>query len=81
MSFFNSKTEISQKERAIAYKQVFSGENGDMVIRDLINRFHVLNSHSGGAKEEGQRSVVLYLLEQRYVDADKFLRILTGEMI
>lgn len=74
MSIF--KKGLSTKQKLQLYRSVFKEGNGRQVMFDLMNLFHVLNEHDGGAYQEGQRSVVLHILRQSNVSVaalDEFL--------
>ena len=50
-----------------AYKTVFRSEEGKIVLRDLLTKFHVLSSSMAtGHVEfaEGERNVALYILDK-----------------
>ena len=69
-----------QRDLIIAYKRVFGGDKA--VILDLMNRFHMLNTHKGDAFMEGQRSVVCHILSKAKVslkDFDKLISSQSGE--
>lgn len=68
------------RQRAINYKRFFSSQEGKEILFDLMNRYHILNSHGGDALKEGQRSVVLYILSEAHVDLDQLDKILKGEL-
>jgi hypothetical protein len=78
--FFKAKVEHEQRDRIIAFKHTFSTEMGRKVLFELMNRFHVLNEHSGDPFAEGQRSVVLFILRQSNINLDEFDKILRGEL-
>lgn len=78
---FLKKTEDKdQRDRIIAYKKIFKSEMGKHVLFDLMNRFHILNSHGGEALKEGQRSVVLHIMSQCNIDIAQFDKLLRGEL-
>lgn len=77
--FLRRKESSEQRDRIIAYKNVFSSPNGKTVLFDLMNRFHILNAHSGDAFKEGQRSVVLAIMSQCNINLEDFDKILKGE--
>ena len=58
----------SEHDRAQAYKHIFATDEGQIVLADLMNSFHVQNTtmpEDANANKliysEGQRSVVLYI--------------------
>lgn len=74
-----TKGDSSVKDRVVAYKHAFSTEQGKIVRNDLMNKFHVLNSHKGDPFAEGQRSVVLFILQQMHVNLEELDNILNGD--
>jgi hypothetical protein len=68
-----------QRELALKYKRTFGNADGRDVLFDLCNAFHILNSHKGDAFAEGQRSVVLRILQKCNINMVEFDRILKGE--
>jgi len=80
----NKEMEQIQRDKFILYKQVFLTEQGKEVLRNLMDNFHILNSHNGDAYKEGQRSVVLYILQNCNMNIDRFDQLvkdyLEGEM-
>lgn len=74
------KKAVEQRDKIIAYKKTFGSTEGKTVLFDLINRYHVLNSHKGDPFAEGQRSVVLEILHQRGVNLEEFNKLLEGEL-
>lgn len=70
----------SARDRVIAYKAAFSSEQGRKVLLDMMNKFHVLNSHEGDAFAEGQRSVVLHILHQSKINLAEFDKMLEGDI-
>lgn len=72
------KTE-QDRQRVINYKKTFSSPEGRDVMFDLLNRFHVLNSHGGDPRKEGQREVALYIMHQCHIDLDQLDKLLRGE--
>lgn len=77
--FLGKKREIEQRDRIIQYKRVFGSTEGKAVLFDLMNKYHVLNSHGGDALKEGQRSVVLGILSQCSINLDEFDKMMKGE--
>lgn len=73
------KKVTSIRDRVIAYKQVFGTPQGRIVLFDLMNRYHVLNHHSGDALKEGQRSVVLDVMKKVNISIEKLDELLKGE--
>lgn len=65
-------TQKSNKEQKAAlveaYKSVFRGDAGRLVLDDLMMRYHILRSRDPSTVNldfaEGQRDVVLYLLDR-----------------
>jgi hypothetical protein len=76
----NRDKDNEQRDLIIAFKHVFITTMGRKVLFDLLNRFHVLNSHKGDSFSEGQRSVVLYILQQNHINLDDFDKLLKGEL-
>lgn len=78
--FLKSKRDaLEQRERILQYRRVFGSEEGQMILRDLMNNFHILNSHKGDMFKEGQRSVVLHILNQNNVDINEYDKLIKGE--
>lgn len=71
--------ELEQRERLISYQRLFKTADGKDVIYDLMNRFHILNSHKGDAFMEGQRSAVLYILNNCSISIEALDKMLKGE--
>lgn len=76
----NRKLVARQRALVISYKQAFAGDKGHEVLKDLMNQFHVLNEHEGKEFEEGQRSVVLYIMKTVGISAERFKEIFDGAM-
>lgn len=75
-----NKEDIEYRDLVIAYKNLFNGVQGKAVLFDLLNRYHMLNSHGGDMFKEGQRSVCLDILHKANInvaDIDRLLK--TGE--
>ena len=68
------------RQKMILYEKLFSSSDGHEVLLDLMNRFHVLNSHGGDNLKEGQRSVVLDIMARASVDLVQFDKLLKGEI-
>lgn len=68
------------REKVISYKNFFGDDGGKSVLFDLINKFHVLNTHGGDAFKEGQRSVVLWIMQQTHCDLAQLDKVLRGEL-
>ena len=45
-----------------AYIRLFSTSDGDIVLHDLALRCHLLTSHDGSPFAEGQRDVLLHII-------------------
>jgi hypothetical protein len=69
----------ADREKIIQYKRVFGSDEGRKVLFDLMNRYHVLNTHNGDHIKEGQRSVVIDILGRCNVDMIQFDKMLKGE--
>lgn len=69
-----------QRARVLAYKRTFHGDDGKTVLFDLMNKFHILNPHSGDGFAEGQRTVVLHILKQLNISMEQFDKLLSGEL-
>lgn len=67
------------RDLIIAYKKTFSSPHGKEVLFDLMNRYHVLNSHKGDVLAEGARSVVLGILGNCKISLVEFDQMLKGE--
>lgn len=70
----------ADRQRVVAYKKVFGSPEGREVLFDILNRYHVLNSHGGDPFKEGQRTVALHILSQCSIDLVQFEKILKGEL-
>lgn len=75
-----NKKSPAVREKVISYKNFFGDDHGKAVLFDLMNKFHVLNTHSGDAFKEGQRSVVLWIMQQTHCDLAQLDKILRGEL-
>lgn len=78
MIFGKKNRVVEQREKIIQYKQVFGTPQGQEVLFDLMNRFHILRNHGGDALKEGERSVVLYILERSHINLAEFDKLLKG---
>ena len=67
-----------RRQLVIVYKQAFVTSQGKEVLLDLMNRFHMLNSHKGEAFAEGQRSVVLHIIREMNIDMDALDKLMKG---
>lgn len=59
-----------------AYQEVFGTEKGKLVLRDLMNTFHVFDSSMSDTPEEtafkeGERSVVLRIFKTINIDPEQ----------
>lgn len=70
----------TDRQRIINYKKFFLSPEGKDVLFDLMNRYHILNSHAGDAFKEGQRSVVLHILKETNTDLAVLDKLLRGEI-
>ena len=68
-----------QRNKVINYKRVFGTPEGKEVLYDLINNHYVLSTHKGDAYCEGQRKVVLEILNKCNVNIEAFDKMLKGE--
>lgn len=68
-----------QRDKIISYKRVFDSPEGKQVLFDLMNKFHILNSHGGDTIQEGQRSVVLWIMQQCNINLAQFDALLKGD--
>lgn len=81
----DEKNLAEQRERIIKYKKFFGDEHGKSVMLDLMNKFHILSPlpKTGDvlelARAEGNREVVLYLLNRANVSLEQLDKILRGE--
>lgn len=76
----SSEKAEADRQKILSYKKVFGSEEGREVLFDLINRYHVLNSHGGDPLKEGQRTVVLDILSRCNIDMVQFDKLLKGEL-
>lgn len=76
--FFKDKAR-EQRDKIILYKKVFNSPEGREILFDLMNKFHLLNSHKGDPFAEGQRSVVLAILQQTRINLKEFDELLKEE--
>lgn len=76
---FETKKMKEQRERMIRFKRVFSTEEGQEVLYHLMNTFHILQTHKGDPFAEGQRSVVLHILNQAKINIEAYDKLLSGE--
>jgi hypothetical protein len=78
---------LEQRDKALSFKKYFGTPDGQAVMLDLMNKFHVLNelpetdSPVVLARAEGARSVVIYLLKRAKVSMDDLDKILKGEFV
>lgn len=79
MDIFGKKRAQEQRDRIVAYKRVFGADGGRDVLYDLMNRFHILNPHDGSPGKEGERRVVLHILQQLNINLAEFDRMLKSE--
>jgi hypothetical protein len=68
------------KELIFAYKEIFESDKGQMVLRDLMQTFHVFNSTMSDTPEEtaykeGERSVVLRIFKTINIDPSQLDKI------
>ena len=75
----NEEAAKQQRELIITYKRAFSSAEGKVALYDLMDRYHMLNTHKGDDFKEGQRSVVLYILSQCNINLVEFDKLLKGE--
>lgn len=80
MIFGKNKEKQEQRDRIISYKRVFGTPEGKVVLFDILNRFHVLDSHGGDAYKEGQRSVALRIMQNCAIDIAEFDKLLKGDL-
>ena len=78
--FLSSKKETEYRDRVIAYKHLFSSEKGRVVLFDLMNKYHILNPHSGEPFDEGQRSVVLEMMRLANINLTELDKMLQGDV-
>lgn len=78
MIFGKKSRVVEQREKIINYKQVFGTPQGQEVLFDLMNRFHILRPHGGDAIKEGERSTVLYILERSHINLAEFDKLMKG---
>lgn len=76
----DKKLEIPRKVRVISsYQQIFKQPAGKIVLKDLMNRFHVVGSTFDAdgrehARKEGERNVVLHIMHEIGVDTNELLK-------
>lgn len=68
-----------QRNRITNFKQAFGTEAGRETLMELMNRFHVINPHDGSARQEGERAVVLYIMEHVGMNLAEFDKLWRGE--
>ncbi len=76
--FFKKRTD-QQRDTIVSYKQTFGTDAGKQTLFDLMNRFHMLNSHKGDPYLEGQRSVILYIIQNCHINLAELDTMLKGE--
>lgn len=76
----DKEAEIEQRNRIIAYKRVFGGEEGRSVLFHILNRNFVLNSHKGDAFSEGRRAAALDILTMCNINIEQFDAMLKGDL-
>lgn len=78
-----SKAELEaqtiQRNRILLYKRMFGSKDGREVLTDLMSEFHTITEHDGSQRQEGQRSVVLYIMRQTGMNIQEFDRLWRGE--
>lgn len=86
MGFFKEKSydqesDTEYRDLMIAYKKVFGSPDGKKVLYDLMNKYHVLNTHQGMNSEfsEGQRSVVLDIMKYHGISIEQLDAMLKGD--
>lgn len=79
MFLARSKQAEEQRERILTFKRVFSSPEGKTVLTELMNRFHVLNTHKGDPFKEGERSAVLWILSQAKINVEELDKLLEGK--
>lgn len=67
-----------QRDRIITFKRVFGTPEGHEALFELMNRYHILEAHDGDPFAEGQRSVILFILQQTHVNLQEFDKLLKG---
>jgi hypothetical protein len=75
----SDRTQLVLKDKlelGLAYKDAFRGPPGQRVLRDLMHKFHILRSCFDAdslemARMEGERNVVLHILNTLDWDTDK----------
>lgn len=76
---FDSKEKREARERLVRFKRAFSSPEGKEVLLDLMNHFYILRPHDGDPYKEGQRSVVLFILNQAKVKIEDYDKLLEGK--
>ena len=75
----------AQRQKAINFKKYFGSDDGREVMLDIMNKYYVLSPlprlADGHVDEvaEGQREVVLYILNRANVTMEDLDRILKGD--
>lgn len=68
-----------QRNRIMTFKQAFGTTAGRDALLELMNKFHVINPHDGSARQEGERAVVLFIMEQVGMNLAEFDKLWRGE--
>ena len=76
-----SKKKVTQIDYIKLYKETFDTPSGKLVLIDMCNRFHILGAirkkdDVDGDMEfrDGQRNVMLFILEKVNYDLEKFFK-------
>lgn len=67
------------RQLSILYKQTFGTEQGRQVLLDLMDRFHILNTHKGDTFAEGQRSAILHIMNMTNLNLKSLNELAKGE--
>lgn len=75
----NKDRDSFERDRIIAYKNVFGSIEGKEVLFDLMERHFILDSTGGDPIKEGRRVVVLDILKKCNINLADFERLLKGD--
>lgn len=64
-----------------AYRDVFDSEKGHIVLTDLAQACHLMETHGGDPFLEGQRSLMLYILKVLRTPADVLQEMADRELL
>lgn len=67
------------RDKVLLYKRCFGTKDGREVLFDLMNVGHVLNTHKGDVFKEGQRAIVLDILQKCNISVAELDKLIKGE--